>query len=97
MPEQKELGDVVYVELPKVGAHFKKGETFGSVESVKAASDVYLPVSGTVVEVNDALREKPELINADSQKDGWICKITTDDEPNDEKLMQEEAYLKFVA
>ena len=69
---QKQLGDVVYVELPKVGDKFEATEPFGSVESVKAVSEIYMPVTGTVLEVNDALNDSPEQVNDDPYGDGWM-------------------------
>jgi glycine cleavage system H protein len=72
---QKELGDIVYVELPKVGVHLQQGKTLGSVESVKAVSDIYAPVSGEVVEINESLAEAPEKINADPHGEAWLVKI----------------------
>ncbi|MDK2878313.1 MAG: glycine cleavage system protein, partial [Thermoanaerobacteraceae bacterium] len=77
---QEALGDVVYVDLPKVGDKVVKGETFGTVESVKAASDIYAPVSGTVVEVNEALKDNPELINKSPYEDAWMIVVELDDE-----------------
>lgn len=71
----EQLGDIVFVELPEVGASFEKGESFGAIESVKAASEVYSPVAGEVVEINETLLEKPELINEDSYSEGWLIKI----------------------
>ena len=73
---QDQLGDVVFVELPEVGATLTAGQTFGTVESVKTVSDLYAPVSGTVVEVNGALVDKPELINSSPYEDGWLIKVT---------------------
>src|SRR5277367_1463995 len=72
---QKELGDIVYVDLPKVGAIAEKGKTIGSVESVKAVSDIYSPVSGEVVAINDALADKPEKLNEDPHGEAWLVKI----------------------
>lgn len=72
---QDQLGDVVFVELPKVGAAFTAGETFGSVESVKTVSDVYAPVSGRVVAINEALVNTPELVNSSPYDDGWLIKL----------------------
>ncbi|HET7479920.1 MAG TPA: glycine cleavage system protein GcvH [Rubrobacteraceae bacterium] len=74
---QDELGDVVFVELPEEGATFDAGDSFGTVESVKAVSDLYAPVGGEVVEVNTALEESPEKINEDPYGDGWILKLRT--------------------
>ncbi|AHY48023.1 gcvH: glycine cleavage system H protein [Rubrobacter radiotolerans] len=75
----EELGDVVYVELPGVGDTFEAGESFGTVESVKAVSDLYAPVSGEVVEVNEALEDSPEKINEDAYGEGWILRLQTSD------------------
>src|SRR6266446_3401365 len=72
---QKELGDIVYVEAPKLGAHVEQGKTFAIVESVKAASEIYAPVSGEVVAANETLTSTPELLNSDPHGDGWIAKI----------------------
>lgn len=72
---QDALGDVVYVQLPKVGSSVSAGESFGEVESTKSVSDVYAPLSGTVVAVNEALGSSPELLNSDPYGDGWICEI----------------------
>ena len=72
---QQELGDIVYVDLPKVGATLEQGKTFGSVESVKAVSDVYAPISGEVAEVNQALADNPEKLNEDPHGEAWLVKI----------------------
>jgi glycine cleavage system H protein len=72
---QQELGDIVYVDLPKVGAHIEQGKSLGSVESVKAVSDVYSPVSGEVTEINQTLAEKPEILNSDPHGAAWLVKI----------------------
>jgi glycine cleavage system H protein len=74
---QDELGDIVFVELPEVGATLDAGDSFGTVESVKAVSDLYVPVGGEVVEVNEALNDSPEKINEDPYGDGWIVKLRT--------------------
>ncbi len=90
---QSQLGDVVFLELPKQGRKLGAGESFGVVESVKAASDLYAPVSGRVAAVNEQLAAKPELINSDPYGDGWILKLDlTGDLPSD--LMDEAAYKK---
>lgn len=93
---QDELGDVVFVELPEKGATFSAGESFGNVESVKAVSDLYAPVGGEVVGVNQALEESPEKINEDPYGEGWIVKLRVSDEGEDllspqdyEKLLEE--------
>jgi glycine cleavage system H protein len=71
----EQLGDIVFVELPEVGASYAKGEIFGTVESVKAASEIYMPVSGKVVEINEQLTEKPELLNEQPFQDMWLIKV----------------------
>lgn len=92
---QSELSDVVYVEMPSVGDAFTAGQTFGSVESVKAASDIYFPVAGAVTAVNDELTTKPELINSDPYGSGWIVKIKITDAGHLSNLMDAAAYEKF--
>jgi glycine cleavage system H protein len=92
---QAQLGDVVFLELPNPGRKLEAGESFGVVESVKAASDLYSPVSGRVAAVNDKLAGKPELINSDPYSDGWILKLEmTGELPKD--LMDEAAYKTFT-
>ena len=91
---QDELGDVVFVELPDEGASFDAGESFGTVESVKAVSDLYTPVGGEVVEVNSTLEDAPENINEDPYGEGWIVKLRTTDEAD---LLSPEEYEKVVA
>ena len=90
---QDELGDVVFVELPDEGATFDAGESFGTVESVKAVSDLYTPVGGEVVGVNSALEDAPENINEDPYGEGWIVKLRTTDEAD---LLSPEEYEKVV-
>ncbi len=92
---QSQLGDVVFLELPNPGRKLEVGESFGVVESVKAASDLYAPVSGRVAAVNDKLAGKPELINSDPYGDGWILKLDLSGDLPDE-LMDEDAYKKFA-
>ncbi|HSS94506.1 MAG TPA: glycine cleavage system protein GcvH [Candidatus Dormibacteraeota bacterium] len=92
---QAQLGDVVFLELPNPGRKLEAGESFGVVESVKAASDLYAPVAGRVTEVNDKLAAKPELINSDPYGDGWILKLELSGEmPKD--TMDEAAYKAFA-
>jgi glycine cleavage system H protein len=87
-----ELGDIVFIELPEVGAQLAQFGTFGVVESVKAVSDLYAPVSGTVTEVNEALRDAPELLNSDPFGEGWIAKVELGDTSELDALMDAEAY-----
>jgi glycine cleavage system H protein len=89
---QDALGDVVFVELPDVGRSFKKGEVAGVVESVKAAADIYMPISGEVVEVNTALKDDPSLANADPLGGGWFFKVKVADMAEFDQLMDPPAY-----
>ncbi len=93
---QEELGDIVYVELPEVGDKLVKDDPFGAVESVKAVSDVYSPVSGTVLEVNDALPDSPETINEDVYGDGWMVRVEMTDMAELKDLMTAEEYAEYV-
>lgn len=94
---QEQLGDIVYVELPKVGQKLKAGDEAAVVESVKAASEIYSPVSGTVTAVNDALSGDPGLINSSPEGDGWIFKLTLDDASELDALLDADAYAKLTA
>jgi glycine cleavage system H protein len=89
---QKELGDIVFVELPRVGTRLKKGETLGSVESVKAVSDIYAPVSGEVVEVNKGLESAPETANRDPHGAGWLVVLKMADPSETKGLLDAAAY-----
>ena len=93
---QDALGDVVFVDLPEVGATFAQGEVAGVVESVKAAADVYMPVSGEVVEVNEALRADPSLANTDPLGTGWFFRVRVSDMTQFDALMDEPAYANFA-
>ena len=94
---QDALGDVVYVQLPTVGATVAAGDSFGEVESTKSVSDVYAPVSGTVVAVNDALDGAPETLNRDPYGDGWLCEIELSDPAQVEGLLDAAAYEALLA
>ena len=94
---QDALGDVVFVDLPAVGTTFAQGDVAGVVESVKAAADVYMPVSGEVVEVNEALRADPALANSDPLGAGWFFKVKLSDASQLDSLMDETAYSSFAA
>jgi glycine cleavage system H protein len=94
---QKELGDVVFVELPKVGDTFNTNETFANVESVKAVSEVFCPVAGKILEVNDALSDSPQLVNDDCYGKGWFIKLKLSDAGELKDLLSHEAYAEFVA
>jgi len=93
---QKELGDVVMVELPPVGTQVDANEEMGSIESVKAVSDLFAPVSGEVVEINEALTDKPELVNTDPYGDGWLVKIRMSDPSELDELMSPEEYDEYI-
>jgi len=93
---QDALGDVVFVELPEVGSHLKQGEAAGVVESVKAAADVYMPVDGEIVEVNEALRDDPALANRDPQGTGWFFKVRLLDAAQLDGLLDGAAYTAFA-
>ncbi|MBN8955239.1 MAG: glycine cleavage system protein GcvH [Rhizobiales bacterium] len=94
---QQQLGDVVYVELPEVGKKVTKGGEAAVVESVKAASEVYAPLSGEVVEVNPALEGAPATVNEDAQGKGWFMKLKLDNRGDADELMDEAAYKEFLA
>jgi glycine cleavage system H protein len=94
---QEQLGDIVFVELPEAGASVSKGEATVVIESVKAASDVYAPVDGTVTAVNDTLSSSPELVNSGAMTDGWLWKMELSDESQLAGLMDEAAYKNHIA
>jgi len=92
-----QLGDVVFVELPKVGDTLERGQSFGSIESVKAVSEMYAPVGGKIVAVNEQVRDEPELINTDSYGAGWIIELEPSDRAELDGLKTADAYQAFVA
>jgi len=94
---QEQLGDIVFVELPAIGDKVSKDDAFGVVESVKAVSDVYAPVSGKVLEVNDDLPENPEMLNEDPYGDGWMIKVEMSDPEEIDDLMTAAEYEEYVA
>jgi glycine cleavage system H protein len=93
---QGELGDIVYVELPKVGAKFNDHDVFGTIEAVKAVSELFAPVAGEVVEVNGRLDQEPSLVNSDPYGDGWMIKVRLADPAARDKLMTADAYKAHV-
>jgi glycine cleavage system H protein len=93
---QKELGDVVFVELPQVGTQLDQGDELGSIESVKAVSELFTPVSGEVIEINEALAEKPELVNTDPYGDGWMIRIRLSQPVEVDEMMTAEEYDEYI-
>jgi glycine cleavage system H protein len=94
---QGELGDIVFVELPQVGDSVTKDESFGTIEAVKAVSDLYAPLSGEVIEINEALDETPETINNSPYEDGWMIKINPSDPSETDDLLSADDYKKLIA
>jgi glycine cleavage system H protein len=94
---QHELGDIVYVEIETVGQQMKAGDVFGTVEAVKTVSDLYLPVDGTITEVNPNLNSNPELVNNDPYGEGWMAKLNLSNAADIESLMNAEAYQNMVS
>jgi glycine cleavage system H protein len=94
---QGELGDVVYVELPEEGAEVSMNETFGSIEAVKAVADLFSPVSGEVIEINEAVQDEPEKVNQDPYGSGWMAKITLSNPDELSQLMDAAAYEKHIS
>ena len=94
---QSQLGDITFVEMPAVGAIFKSGDAVAVVDSVKAASDVYVPVAGSVTETNEALEDQPELVNTDADTGGWLFRIKLADPGELTNLMDEAAYQAYIA
>ena len=93
---QEELGDIVFVDLPKVGSSVTKGQTFGSVESVKAVSDIYSPVSGEVTAINDLLQKSPEKLNEDPHGDAWLIRVKLASSSEINELMSSADYQKYI-
>lgn len=93
---QKELGDVVFVELPKVGDHITANESFGTIESVKAVSEIFAPVDGDVVGINAKLQNNPELVNTDPHGDAWLIRVKLSDRRDTDKLMSAEDYEAYI-
>lgn len=93
---QGELGDIVYVEIESLGKKFNSGEVFGAVEAVKTVSELYLPVTGTISEVNPVLGKSPELVNSDPYGEGWMIKVTLDNPAEVNELMDAAAYKNLV-
>ena len=94
---QRELGDIVYVDIDTAGQSFSSGAVFGTVEAVKTVSDLYLPLSGTITEINPKLNSNPELVNSDPYGDGWMVKVRLDNPSEADGLMTADAYSQLVA
>jgi len=93
---QDQLGDIVFVEMPASGDQFKKGDEFGTVESVKAVAELYMPIGGEVIQTNQALEDAPELLNQSPYAEGWIIEIKPDDASQLEAILNKGAYLKML-
>ncbi len=93
---QSELGDIVFVELPEKGIEVQRGDVLGTIESVKAVSEIYAPVNGTVAAVNETLEERPEAVNEDPHGDGWLCKIKLAGEGEFQEMLDASAYEKHA-
>ncbi len=93
---QRELSDIVYVELPSVGSSINKGETFGNIEAVKAVEDLYAPITGEIVEVNEKLKNSPELVNQDPYGEGWMIKMKIKNPEELEELLSPEEYKNII-
>lgn len=93
---QEQLGEIVFVELEPVGETFEKGETVGSLEAVKTVSDIYLPLTGTIIAINETLEDAPELINSSPYEEGWLIKIEIKDDTELDNLLTSEAYIALT-
>jgi glycine cleavage system H protein len=93
---QSQLGDIVFVELPEVGRTLEKGEVFGTLESVKAVSEVYMPIGGEIVAVNEALADEPERVNRDPYRNGWLIVVRSADAKQFDRLKDQRAYLEML-
>tara|TARA_Y100001970_G_scaffold83625_1_gene105695 strand:- start:24 stop:404 length:381 start_codon:yes stop_codon:yes gene_type:complete len=93
---QNQLGDIIFIEFPQIGEHISSGDIFGEIEAVKTVSELYAPISGSIIEVNIALEEKPDLVNNDPFGDGWIIKINSTNPDEKKTLMDSDAYEEFV-
>jgi glycine cleavage system H protein len=93
---QDQLGEIVFVELPETGDVFSEGDEFGSVESVKAVSEIYMPISGEIVEINEALEDAPELVNESCYDQGWLIKVKPEEGSQMDTLMDKDAYLDIL-
>lgn len=94
---QSELGDIVFVEIETTGEHLEKGQVFGTIEAVKTVSDLFMPVSGTVLQINDIINDTPDLVNKDPYGEGWLIEIELGDPQQVNELLDAEAYKKLIS
>jgi glycine cleavage system H protein len=93
---QSELGDIIFLEFPNVDESFNNGDIFGTIEAVKTVSDMYMPITGKVIEINEDLNDTPEQVNEDPYKNGWMVKIELEDSADQSKLMDAESYIELI-
>ncbi|MDC0918301.1 glycine cleavage system protein GcvH [Candidatus Marinimicrobia bacterium] len=93
---QSELGDIIFLEFPNVNESFNNGDIFGTIEAVKTVSDMYMPITGKVIEINEDLNDTPEQVNEDPYKNGWMVKIELEDSADQSKLMDAESYIELI-
>jgi glycine cleavage system H protein len=94
---QGELGDIVFIEFPNLNSKFKKGESMGTIEAVKTVSDIYMPISGKIVELNDALNDRPETVNNNPFNNGWMLRVQITDMDEVSELMDSKQYITFIS
>ena len=93
---QSELGDIIFIEFPEINDHIKKTEPFGTIEAVKTVADLFAPISGKILEINNSLEDSPELVNSDAYGEGWIVKVSVDDPSQLKDLLSSESYEKII-
>ena len=93
---QSELGDIIFLEFPAIGGNFSNGDIFGTIEAVKTVSDMYMPLTGKVIEVNEDLNDTPEQVNEDPYKNGWMVKIKLKDDANQSQLLDAKSYIELI-
>ena len=93
---QSELGDIIFLEFPNIDENFNDGDVFGTIEAVKTVSDMYMPITGKVIEVNDDLNDTPEQVNEDPYKNGWMVKIELDTDADQSKLLDAKSYIELI-
>ena len=93
---QSELGDIIFLEFPTIDENFSKGDIFGTIEAVKTVSDMYMPLTGKVIEVNEDLNDTPEQVNEDPYKNGWMVKIKLKDDANQSQLLDAKSYIELI-